>query len=66
MHRVFQQDLYRLRLKAARSYVHAIATSMNPLSTSLQDPVKLSAQVRAMTFHYLTWTLKISLDFLLF
>ena len=45
MHRVFQQDLYRLRLQAARSYVHAISTSLNPLSTSLQDPVKLSAQV---------------------
>jgi len=48
MHRVFQQDLYRLRLQAARSYVHAISTSLNPLSTSLQDPVKLSAQIQGL------------------
>eukprot|EP00794_Sanderia_malayensis_P020242 gene20242-22224_t len=48
MHRVFQQDLYRLRLKTARSYVHAITTSLNPLSTSLHDPVKLSVQVQGI------------------
>ncbi|XP_065062005.1 Bardet-Biedl syndrome 1 protein homolog [Rhopilema esculentum] len=48
IHRVFQQDLYRLKLKTARSYVHAISTRMNPLSTSLQDPVKLSAQVQGL------------------
>ena len=45
MHRTFQHDLYRLRLESARSYVKALTTSLNPISTSLNDPLKLSATV---------------------
>ena len=48
IHRVFQQDLYKLRLKSARAYVHALHTSLNPVSTSAQDPLKLSAQVQGL------------------
>ena len=45
MHRQFQHDLYRLRLETARNYVKALETSANPISTSVQDPLKLAAQV---------------------
>ncbi|KAK8384168.1 hypothetical protein O3P69_009121 [Scylla paramamosain] len=45
MHRVFQHDLYRLRLSTARSYVQALETSSNPISLSQTEPLKLSAQV---------------------
>ena len=44
MHRQFQHDLYRLRLETARNYVKALQTSMNPISTNPQEPLKLSAQ----------------------
>ncbi|XP_071535409.1 BBSome complex member BBS1 [Panulirus ornatus] len=45
MHRVFQHDLYRLRLNTARAYVQALETSSNPVSLSQTEPLKLSAQV---------------------
>ncbi|CAL4218924.1 unnamed protein product, partial [Meganyctiphanes norvegica] len=45
MHRVFQHDLYRLRLNTARAYVQALETSSNPISLSNTEPLKLSAQV---------------------
>ena len=48
MHRVFQHDLYRLRLSTARAYVHALETSSNPLTLSQLEPLKLSAQVRSI------------------
>ncbi|CAG2105820.1 unnamed protein product, partial [Medioppia subpectinata] len=48
IHRTFQHDLYRLKLIAARSYVKAIASSLNPLSSTAIDPLKLSAQVHGL------------------
>ncbi|XP_076032639.1 Bardet-Biedl syndrome 1 isoform X2 [Oratosquilla oratoria] len=45
MHRVFQHDLYRLRLDTARAYVQALETSSNPVSLSQLEPLKLSAQI---------------------
>lgn len=45
MHRVFQHDLYRLRLNTARSYVQALESSSNPVSLTQEEPLKLSAQV---------------------
>ena len=45
IHRQFQHDLYRIRLNTARNYVKALENSMNPVSTNLQEPLKLSAQV---------------------
>lgn len=48
MHQVFQSDLFKIRLNAARSLVKTIQTSANPLSSSLDDPLKLSAQVQGI------------------
>ncbi|KAF2361455.1 hypothetical protein FHG87_007784 [Trinorchestia longiramus] len=45
MHRVFQHDLYKLRLNTARQYVRALETSSNPVSLTQTEPLKLSAQV---------------------
>ena len=45
MYNVFQADLFKLRLNAARSFAKTLETSLNPVSSSLDDPVKLSAQV---------------------
>ena len=50
MHRVFQHDLYLLRLNTARSFVRALQTSSNPISTTggsdnESESIKLSAQV---------------------
>ena len=45
MHRVFQHDLYKLRLTTARQYVRALETSSNPISVTQDEPLKLSAQV---------------------
>ena len=45
MYNVFQADLFKLRLNAARSFAKTLKTSLNPVSSSLDDPVKLSAQV---------------------
>ena len=45
MHRVFQHDLYLLRLNTARSFVAALESSANPVSTDAEEPIKLSAQV---------------------
>ncbi|XP_063173081.1 Bardet-Biedl syndrome 1 protein [Candoia aspera] len=48
MHQVFQMDLSRIRLTAARAYVRALECSMNPISESLQEPLKLNAVVQGM------------------
>lgn len=45
MHRVFQHDLYLLRVNTARALVSSLETSSNPVSSDPQDPIKLSAQV---------------------
>ena len=48
MHRAFQRDLYLLRLEAARSYVSALQKSLNPISSSALEPLKLSAHVQGI------------------
>ncbi|XP_060544566.1 Bardet-Biedl syndrome 1 protein homolog isoform X2 [Pantherophis guttatus] len=48
MHQVFQTDLSRIRLTAARAYVRALECSMTPISESLQEPLKLNAVVQGM------------------
>ena len=45
MHRVFQHDLYLLRLNTARAFVSSMETSSNPVSTDSEESIKLSAQV---------------------
>ncbi|XP_013919004.1 PREDICTED: Bardet-Biedl syndrome 1 protein [Thamnophis sirtalis] len=48
MHQVFQTDLRRIRLTAARAYARALECSMGPISESLQEPLKLNAVVQGM------------------
>ncbi|XP_073207749.1 BBSome complex member BBS1 isoform X3 [Lepidochelys kempii] len=43
MHHVFQMDLYRLRLMAARAYVKALESSLAPITSTLQEPIKMNA-----------------------
>lgn len=45
IHRMFQHDLFNMKLIAARAYVKAISTSLNPMTSNSSDPIKLSAQV---------------------
>lgn len=45
---MFQQDIYRLKLMTARSYVKAISSSMNPVSSNSGESLKLSAQVHGL------------------
>ena len=53
MHRVFQHDLFLLRLNTARSFVRALQTSSNPITNvtgedsggGKEESIKLSAQV---------------------
>ena len=51
MHRMFQHDLYLLRLNTARAFVESIKTSANPVAgggmgtTNDGDSIKMSAQV---------------------
>lgn len=45
MHRAFQTDLYLLRLRAARAYVQALESSLNPVSVMAREPLKLHAVV---------------------
>ena len=47
MHRIFQQDLLRLRLETARSYAKAISASLVPITSSEEtESLKITAQVR--------------------
>ncbi|KAG8563635.1 hypothetical protein GDO81_016157 [Engystomops pustulosus] len=48
MHRVFQMDLYRLRLSAARAYVKALDASLAPVSSTMQEPLTLNAAVQGI------------------
>lgn len=45
MHRTFQTDLYLLRLRAARTYVQALESSLSPVSAAAREPLKLHAVV---------------------
>nr|XP_006129762.1 Bardet-Biedl syndrome 1 protein isoform X1 [Pelodiscus sinensis] len=45
MHHVFQKDLCRLRLMAARAYVKALESSLAPVTSTLQEPLKMNAVV---------------------
>ncbi|KAG8437877.1 hypothetical protein GDO86_008540 [Hymenochirus boettgeri] len=50
MHRVFQMDLYRLRLSAARAYVKALDASLTPVSSTMQEPLTINAAVSTLLF----------------
>ncbi|XP_056657261.1 Bardet-Biedl syndrome 1 protein isoform X1 [Monodelphis domestica] len=53
MHRAFQTDLYLLRLRAARAYVQALESSLNPVSATLREPLKLHAVARSQVMRLL-------------
>ncbi|XP_037076017.1 LOW QUALITY PROTEIN: Bardet-Biedl syndrome 1 protein homolog [Pollicipes pollicipes] len=44
MHRIFQYNLYLLRLDAARQYVQSLDMSLTPVTTD-EQPIRLAAQV---------------------
>lgn len=46
MHQVFQRDLNRIRLTAARAYAQVLECNQAPVSESLQEPLKMNAVVR--------------------
>jgi len=48
MHRIFQHDLYRLRLNTAQNYVNALQKKMTPVSHSALAPLKLAANVQGI------------------
>ena len=48
MHRIFQHDLYRLRLNTAQNYVNALQKKMTPVSHSFLAPLKLAANVQGI------------------
>eukprot|EP01086_Lenisia_limosa_P006488 TRINITY_DN25352_c0_g1_i1.p1 TRINITY_DN25352_c0_g1~~TRINITY_DN25352_c0_g1_i1.p1 ORF type:complete len:586 (-),score=123.73 TRINITY_DN25352_c0_g1_i1:21-1778(-) len=48
MHRLFQRDLYRLRLNTARAYVKTITSTMGPSSIAGKSSVKVSASVMGL------------------
>lgn len=48
MHRTFQTDLYLLRLRAARTYVQALESSLSPVSAAAREPLKLHAVVQGL------------------
>ncbi|XP_059082200.1 Bardet-Biedl syndrome 1 protein homolog isoform X2 [Tigriopus californicus] len=45
MHRVFQHDLYLMRLNTARAFVSTLESSSNPVTLDQGEPLKLSAQI---------------------
>ncbi|XP_038621064.1 Bardet-Biedl syndrome 1 protein [Tachyglossus aculeatus] len=49
MHRVFQADLYLLRLRAARAYVRALESGLGPVAAAAPgEPLKLRAVVQGL------------------
>ncbi|KAJ6224586.1 hypothetical protein RDWZM_003131 [Blomia tropicalis] len=45
IHKSFEHELMRLKLNAARTYVKALKSSLNPISLNNVDSIKLSAKV---------------------
>lgn len=64
MHRVFQHDLYLMRLNTARAFVSTLESSSNPVTLDHAEPLKLSAQVRNVVLLSRTsefvWTTRLS------
>ncbi len=48
MHRIFQRELYKLRLATARSYVKVITDTNGPLSYTAGTSIRLAAQVAGL------------------
>lgn len=52
MHRIFQGDLCRIRLDAARAYVKIISEGSAPVSYNSQNSVRLNATVQGLGPHF--------------
>ncbi|BFZ06952.1 hypothetical protein BsWGS_09991 [Bradybaena similaris] len=48
MHRTFQRDLARLRLRVMKEYVKALDNSLSPISSDPMEPIKLNAYVQGV------------------
>lgn len=48
MHQIFQKKLMKLQLEATRGYVKSLQSSLNPVSTSQAEPLRLSAKVQGI------------------
>lgn len=45
MHQTFQRELFRFRIKTAKEFLKSLTTSMTPISTNPNEPLKINAQV---------------------
>lgn len=45
IHKTFEHELIRLKLNSARTYVKSLQSSLNPVSLSTNESIKLSAKV---------------------
>lgn len=45
MHQTFQRELFRFRIKTAKEFLKTLTTSMTPISTNPNEPLKINAQV---------------------
>lgn len=52
MFRIFQGDLCKIRLSAARAYVKIISQGSAPVSYSNQNSIRLSASVQGLGPHF--------------
>lgn len=48
VHRAFQADLYRLRLRTARDFVRSLEQSASPISVTAAEPVRLQVMLQGI------------------
>ena len=48
LHRAFQADLYRLRLRTARDFVRSLEQSASPISITAAEPVRLQVTLQGI------------------
>lgn len=48
MHQTFQRELFRFRIKTAKEFLKTLTTSMTPISTNPNEPLKINAQVSGL------------------
>jgi len=46
MHSIFQRDLFRIKLAAARSYVKTFKNTLNPISGTSTAKIKMTLEVK--------------------
>ena len=55
MHQIFEQELYKFRIRTAKEFLKSLQTASTPISTNPNEPIRLNAHVnRGLTFtHFL-------------